>query len=103
MQRVLLAEYRKEYRQDNADDDACREGEVEAELLSLDIDVPGQAADIRDLVGKHETKPYNHEHHTKDDQYLAQGRHHVQLHILLPSSNTSCYSPAPLVLAVRMV
>jgi hypothetical protein len=66
-----LTKYGKEYGQDNADNDARGEGKVEAELFSFDINVPRQASDIGDLVGKHEPKPDNNEQQTKGDKRPA--------------------------------
>jgi Ni,Fe-hydrogenase III small subunit len=45
-----LPEDGKEKGQKEADDDAGHEGEIEGELVPLDINIPGEPADPRDLV-----------------------------------------------------
>jgi hypothetical protein len=72
---ALLAEYGEEYRQDYADDDACGERKIEAELFSFNKYVTRQAPDARDLVGKGKPQTYYNEERTKYNKCPAYSRH----------------------------
>jgi hypothetical protein len=61
----------KEESQEDTDDDAGHEGEVEGELIPLDIDITGEPPDPGDLIAEDQEQPYNHEADAKDDEDLS--------------------------------
>jgi hypothetical protein len=69
--RALLAEYGEEYGQDDADNDTRGEGKVKTESFPFNRDVSREAADIGNLVGKHEAEPGDNEQQTKNNEHSA--------------------------------
>lgn len=59
----LFSEQPENYRQDYADDNACRDGKVKTETFFFDVNVAGQSARKRQLVGAKQNKSGNN----KDD------------------------------------
>ena len=53
---MLSPEERKEQSQDETDDDTGHNGEIEAEPLPLDVDVPGELADPGDFISEDQEK-----------------------------------------------
>jgi hypothetical protein len=69
--RDSLPEERKEQGQDEADDDTGHNGEVEAEPIPFDNDIPREPADPGDLIPQSQDQPYSRYDSADDDEDLS--------------------------------
>ena len=64
---ILFPEYVEEDSQDYAYNDACRDGKVKTEPFFFDINITGQFAKKRYLIGKQKSKPDKNNDNSNND------------------------------------
>jgi len=67
IRKLLFSEYPENDCQDYTDNIARREGKVKSEPFFFDINIAGQFAQKRYLIGKHKSKPDNYEDDSQDN------------------------------------
>jgi hypothetical protein len=72
---ILPSEEVKDKRNNHTDDNRGRQRKVKAKIAPIDVDVPRQAAEPRELRAEREQQPERGEQETEKDQGFPQGIH----------------------------
>jgi hypothetical protein len=72
---LFSEEYGEKDRQNNAYDNARRDGKIKTESFLFDIYIPRQSAEERYLVGKQKCEPCEDQNNSRNDKHLTHCRH----------------------------